>query len=55
LSVSHGAISKPAVQALPRGCASAGIWMNTGEGGLAIPFAKAGHYLQIARRNLASG
>ena len=32
--MSYGAISKPAVQALSRGCASAGIWMNTGEGGL---------------------
>ncbi|WP_368186110.1 FMN-binding glutamate synthase family protein [Aestuariibius sp. HNIBRBA575] len=32
--MSYGAISKPAVQALSRGCAKAGIWMNTGEGGL---------------------
>lgn len=32
--MSYGAISKPAVQALSRGCAQAGIWMNTGEGGL---------------------
>lgn len=32
--MSYGAISKPAVQALARGCAQAGIWMNTGEGGL---------------------
>jgi len=32
--MSYGAISKPAVQALSRGCAEAGIWMNTGEGGL---------------------
>ena len=32
--MSYGAISKPAVQALSRGCAAAGIWMNTGEGGL---------------------
>ncbi|MCW1951767.1 MAG: FMN-binding glutamate synthase family protein [Octadecabacter sp.] len=32
--MSYGAISKPAVQALSKGCASAGIWMNTGEGGL---------------------
>lgn len=35
--MSYGAISKPAVQALSRGCAKAGIWMNTGEGGLS-PF-----------------
>jgi glutamate synthase domain-containing protein 2 len=35
--MSYGAISKPAVQALSRGCAQAGIWMNTGEGGVS-PF-----------------
>ena len=32
--MSYGAISKPAVQALSRGCKEAGVWMNTGEGGL---------------------
>lgn len=32
--MSYGAISKPAVQALSRGCKEAEIWMNTGEGGL---------------------
>ncbi len=32
--MSYGAISKPAVQALSRGAAEAGVWMNTGEGGL---------------------
>lgn len=32
--MSYGAISKPAVQALSKGCAKAGIWMNTGEGAL---------------------
>ncbi|SHH76991.1 FMN-binding glutamate synthase family protein [Ferrimonas marina] len=32
--MSFGALSVPAVQALSRGAASAGIWMNTGEGGL---------------------
>lgn len=32
--MSYGAISKPAVQALSRGAQKAGIWMNTGEGGL---------------------
>ena len=32
--MSYGALSKPAVQALARGAAKAGIWMNTGEGGL---------------------
>ncbi len=35
--MSYGAISKPAVQALSRGAKVAGIWMNTGEGGLS-PF-----------------
>ncbi len=32
--MSYGAISRPAVRALSRGAAKAGIWMNTGEGGL---------------------
>lgn len=32
--MSYGAISKPAVQALSRGCKEAGIWMNTGEGAI---------------------
>ncbi len=32
--MSFGAISKPAVQALSRGAAEAGIWLNTGEGGV---------------------
>jgi glutamate synthase domain-containing protein 2 len=32
--MSFGALSRPAVQALSRGAARAGIWMNTGEGGL---------------------
>lgn len=32
--MSYGAISKPAVEALSRGAKTAGIWMNTGEGGL---------------------
>lgn len=32
--MSFGAISKPAVQALSRGAKEAGVWMNTGEGGL---------------------
>ncbi len=35
--MSYGAISRPAVEALSRGAAKAGIWLNTGEGGLA-PF-----------------
>jgi len=33
-AMSYGAISKPAVQALSKGSAKAGNWMNTGEGGL---------------------
>ncbi len=32
--MSFGALSQPAVRALSRGAARAGIWMNTGEGGL---------------------
>ncbi|MFT3928742.1 MAG: FMN-binding glutamate synthase family protein [Spongiibacteraceae bacterium] len=32
--MSFGALSKPAVQALSRGAAKAGCWMDTGEGGL---------------------
>jgi len=32
--MSYGSISKPAVLALSRGAKKAGIWMNTGEGGL---------------------
>ncbi|WP_028955257.1 FMN-binding glutamate synthase family protein [Sulfitobacter sp. 20_GPM-1509m] len=35
--MSYGALSRPAVRALSRGAAKAGIWMNTGEGGLS-PF-----------------
>ncbi len=32
--MSYGALSKPAVRALARGAKKAGIWMNTGEGGV---------------------
>lgn len=32
--MSFGAISRPAVQALSRGAKEAGVWLNTGEGGL---------------------
>jgi glutamate synthase domain-containing protein 2 len=32
--MSFGALSRPAVKALSRGAALAGVWMNTGEGGL---------------------
>lgn len=35
--MSYGAISKPAVQSLSRGAKEAGVWLNTGEGGLS-PF-----------------
>ncbi|TXS96050.1 FMN-binding glutamate synthase family protein [Parahaliea maris] len=34
-AMSFGALSEPAVRALSRGAAKAGIWLNTGEGGLA--------------------
>ena len=33
-AMSYGAISRPAVIALSRGAKAAGIWLNTGEGGL---------------------
>lgn len=33
--MSYGALSKPAVKALSKGAAKAGIWINTGEGGAA--------------------
>ena len=32
--MSYGALSKPAVQALSKGAAKSGCWLNTGEGGL---------------------
>ncbi|AKH70812.1 glutamate synthase family protein [Spongiibacter sp. IMCC21906] len=32
--MSYGAISKPAIRALTKGAKEAGIWVNTGEGGL---------------------
>jgi glutamate synthase domain-containing protein 2 len=32
--MSYGALSKPAVRALSKGAAKAGVWFNTGEGGL---------------------
>jgi glutamate synthase domain-containing protein 2 len=35
--MSYGALSRPAVTALSKGAAKAGVWMNTGEGGLS-PF-----------------
>lgn len=35
--MSYGAISRPAVEALSKGAAEAGIWLNTGEGGVS-PF-----------------
>ncbi|MHA1571464.1 MAG: FMN-binding glutamate synthase family protein, partial [Alphaproteobacteria bacterium] len=34
-AMSYGALSTPAVQALSKGAALAGCWLNTGEGGLA--------------------
>lgn len=35
--MSYGALSKPAIQALSHGAAQAGVWLNTGEGGVS-PF-----------------
>lgn len=35
--MSYGALSKPAIQALSKGAKKAGIWLNTGEGGVS-PF-----------------
>ena len=32
--MSYGALSAPAVRALSKGASKAGIWMNTGEGGI---------------------
>ena len=40
--MSYGAISKPATLALSRGAREAGIWMNTGEGGLSEAHLKGG-------------
>ena len=40
--MSFGAISKPAVEALSRGAAKAGVWLNTGEGGLSPYHLKGG-------------
>ena len=40
--MSYGAISRPAVQALSKGAAKAGIWLNTGEGGLSASHLEGG-------------
>ncbi|MBA84454.1 FMN-binding glutamate synthase family protein [Thalassobius sp. S69A] len=40
--MSYGALSRPAIEALSRGAARAGIWLNTGEGGLAPHHLKGG-------------
>lgn len=40
--MSYGAISRPAVEALSKGAAKAGIWLNTGEGGLSPYHLKGG-------------
>ena len=41
-AMSYGAISAPAVLALSRGAKSAGVWMNTGEGGLSAEHLEGG-------------
>lgn len=40
--MSYGALSKPAVQALANGAKAAGVWMNTGEGGVSSYHLRAG-------------
>ena len=40
--MSYCAISRPAVEALSKGAAKAGIWFNTGEGGLSSAHLEAG-------------
>ncbi len=40
--MSFGALSAPAIEALSRGAAEAGVWMNTGEGGLSPYHLKGG-------------
>ncbi|MBI1398462.1 MAG: FMN-binding glutamate synthase family protein [Betaproteobacteria bacterium] len=40
--MSYGALSAPAVRALSRGAATAGCWLNTGEGGLSPYHAEGG-------------
>ncbi len=37
-AMSYGSISKPAIQALSKGAAMAGCWLNTGEGGGLAPY-----------------
>lgn len=53
--MSYGAISKPAVLALSKGAAKAGIWMNTGEGAQAPEHLAGGADIvcRSARRNTA--
>ncbi len=41
-AMSYGALSKPAIQALSFGAKKAGIWLNTGEGGLSPHHLKGG-------------
>lgn len=40
--LSYGAVSRPAIEALSKGAAQAGIWLNTGEGGLSPCHLKGG-------------
>ena len=40
--MSYGALSKPAIQALAHGAKEAGVWMNTGEGGVSSFHIKSG-------------
>ncbi len=40
--MSYGALSKPAIKAIANGAKAAGVWMNTGEGGLSKYHLKSG-------------
>ena len=43
--MSYGAISKPAIQALSRGAKDAGVWINTGEGGVTPDHLESGAHI----------
>ena len=54
-AMSFGALSVPAISSLSKGAAKAGIWMNTGEGGLSLTIWKviAIWYSKLVRLNMA--
>ena len=49
--MSFGALSAPAVKALSFGAKQAGIWMNTGEGGLSPYHVEGGSRYRFSNRN----